>query len=68
LALGLALGIVGAVAAGRQLTPYLVKTPPTDVVALGGVALLLLAVTLTASLLSARRAMHVDPIVALRHE
>jgi putative ABC transport system permease protein len=46
----------------------LFNTSPVDPVTLGGVAVLLAAVTLMASYLPVRRALRADPLVALRHE
>jgi ABC-type antimicrobial peptide transport system permease subunit len=68
LSIGLAVGLAGAIMAGRQLERFLVRTAPTDPVALGLVATLLVVVATLASLWSARRAARVDPVVALRHD
>jgi putative ABC transport system permease protein len=65
---GLAIGVAAAVALGRLLTSQLYGISPTDpltFVALGG---LLLAVTLISTLLPARRATRVDPMIALRSD
>jgi len=66
--LGVALGLAGAVAFTRLLRTLLFEVTPTDPPTLAVVALLLLAVSITATLLPARRAAKVDPMVALRYE
>jgi putative ABC transport system permease protein len=65
---GSAAGIVGALLLARLMTKLLYGIPPTDPLTFGGVAALLLMVALIASYIPARRATHVDPIVALRYE
>ena len=66
--IGLAVGLAGAVAATRLLRSMLFEVKPADPVILAGVAVLLAAVSLTASYIPARRATKVDPLVALRQE
>ena len=66
--LGVALGLAAAVATTRVLSSLLFEVTPTDPPTLGAVAGLLLAVALAATLLPARRATKVDPMVALRYE
>jgi putative ABC transport system permease protein len=66
--LGVALGLLGAVAATRLLSSLLFEVTPTDPLTLSAVAGLLLAVAVAATLLPARRAARVDPMVALRYE
>ncbi|HEU6451673.1 MAG TPA: ABC transporter permease [Gemmatimonadaceae bacterium] len=66
--LGIALGIVGALAATQLLASMLYGVAPTDPVTFTGVAALLAAVALLACWLPARRAARVDPNVALRAE
>jgi putative ABC transport system permease protein len=67
-ALGIALGVVGALAASRLLTTLLFRVSPVDAFTFVGVALLLLLVALLACYLPARRAAKVDPLTALRHD
>jgi predicted permease len=67
-AVGLTLGLLGAAALGRLLTKLLYGVTPTDAVTFGAVAAVLLAVTLVACLIPARRAVRVDPLEALRSE
>ena len=65
---GSAAGIVGALLLSRLMTKLLYGILPTDPVTFAGVALLLALVALAASYIPARKAMQVDPIVALRYE
>jgi putative ABC transport system permease protein len=66
--LGLAMGLAGAWAATRLLKSMLFNVTPTDPWTFSAVAILLFMIAMAASLLPARRAMKVDPIVALREE
>lgn len=68
LLIGLIVGLAGAIVVGRLLEPLLVRTAPTDPLALSLVSVLLIVVATTASVWPARRAARVDPVVALRHE
>jgi putative ABC transport system permease protein len=68
LLIGLFLGLAGAIAVGRALEQFLVRTPPNDPLALSLVSLLLIAVATAASVWPATRAARVDPVVALRSE
>jgi len=66
--LGLAIGLSAAAAVSRLLGTLLFQVRPGDLGTYGAVGALLLAVTLFASWLPARRASRVDPIDALRSE
>ncbi|MGH9350254.1 MAG: ABC transporter permease [Vicinamibacterales bacterium] len=67
-ALGLTLGIAGAIAAGRVLAAYLYETPPTDPLIYAGVGATFLIAGGLACLSPAWRATTVDPLLALRAE
>ena len=67
-ALGIGLGIAGALALTQLLESYLYRVQPTDPITLGSTALLLAAVAMLASYIPARRATKLDPLIALRHE
>jgi putative ABC transport system permease protein len=63
---GLLLGIVGAVVALRFFRSMLVGVSPTDPLTFVGAAVFLIAVAMLASYLPARRALRIDPMIALR--
>jgi len=65
---GSVLGLAGAWAIGRFLESMLYQIKPTDPITLASAPVLLLAVALLACYVPARRAMKVDPMVALRYE
>jgi ABC-type antimicrobial peptide transport system permease subunit len=67
-AAGVALGLVGALAATRLLEGLLFAISATDPWVYGGLAALLLAIAALACSVPARRAMRVDPMTALRAE
>ncbi len=67
-AIGLGVGLLGAVAVGRAMASVLYGVSPFDALNLGAVALLLLAIGLAASWLPAWRATRIDPVEALRAE
>ncbi len=65
---GLAAGVVAALFAGRLIASLLFDISANDPVTLATVVLVVAAVALVACFVPARRAMRVDPIVALRYE
>jgi putative ABC transport system permease protein len=67
-AMGMAAGLVGAFALTRLLGSLLFEVTPTDPATLTSVSVLLLLLTLVAIIVPVRRAMKVDPMVALRYD
>jgi predicted permease len=65
---GIGIGIAGALGVTRVVASLLVNVTPTDPVSFIGVSLFLAVVALLASVLPARKATGVDPIIALRAE
>jgi ABC-type antimicrobial peptide transport system permease subunit len=65
---GIGLGLVGALVVTRWLASELYGVGPMDPFTYGGVAIVMGAVTMLACYVPARRAMRVDPMVALRYE
>jgi putative ABC transport system permease protein len=65
---GIAIGIAGAIALTRVMTSLLFEVKPTDPETFAVVAILLAIVALAACYVPTRRAMRVDPVVALRYE
>ena len=65
---GVALGVLGAMAVARWLASELYGVSPTDPATYGSVAVVVSLVTLLACYVPTRRAMSVDPLVALREQ
>jgi putative ABC transport system permease protein len=65
---GLVFGIAASAGLARALEALLVNTGALDPLAYAAASLLLVAVAVLACYLPARRAMRVDPLVALRYE
>jgi putative ABC transport system permease protein len=68
LAIGLTIGLAGALALSRVLRTVIVQITPTDPITFVAITLLLSIVSVAACLLPARRATLVDPLIALRAE
>ena len=66
--IGSAAGIVGALVLSGLMKSLLFGVKPIDPLIFGGVTILLMIVAMAASYLPARRAMRVDPMIALRYE
>ena len=66
--IGVFLGLLGAFALTRVMSSLLFKVSVTDPITYAIITLLLVIVAMLACYLPARRAMKVDPIIALRHE
>jgi len=66
--IGLIIGLAGALALTRLMTTLLFEVSPTDPITFVAVALCVVVATLLACYIPARRAIKVDPLVALRYE
>jgi putative ABC transport system permease protein len=65
-AVGVAVGLAGVIGGARILRGFLFSVTPTDPVAIGGAALLMLLIAAVACYIPARRAAGQDPVQALR--
>jgi len=66
--LGIAAGMAGAIGLTRLMISLLFEVKPTDPATFAAMAILLAIVALAACYIPARRAMRIEPMVALRHE
>jgi len=66
--LGLCIGVVAAIVVTRWMSSVLFDITPTDPLTFVAVAVVLVTVAFLASYVPARRAMRVDPMLALRYE
>ena len=67
-AIGIVIGLLGAFGAAQLIAALLYNVTPSDPMTFSVVAMFLASVATAASYIPARRAMAVDPIVALRNE
>jgi putative ABC transport system permease protein len=65
---GLIIGLAGALTLTRLMTSLLFEVSPADPITFSAVALCVILATLLACYIPARRAIKVDPLVALRYE
>ncbi len=65
---GVVIGIVMAAAASRLVEALLFGLPSTDLLSMALAIVIMIAVSALAGYLPARRAAHVDPMIALRYE
>jgi putative ABC transport system permease protein len=68
LAIGGAIGLAASLAGGRLIRGFLVETAPSDPATLVSISLVLVAVSIVATVMPARRALSVDAAVVLRCE
>jgi putative ABC transport system permease protein len=66
--IGVTLGLIGSLTATRVIAAFLFGIDATDPLTFSAISLLLLGVALVASYIPSRRALRVDPLIALRAE
>jgi ABC-type antimicrobial peptide transport system permease subunit len=66
--IGLAVGLIAALAGSRVVAGLLYGITPTDGVTFGAVAVAVVATAIVAALVPARRAADMDPLIAIRGE
>ena len=67
-AVGVGVGLLGVIGGARLLRGFLFSVTPTDPIAIGGAAMLMLTIAAMACYIPARRAAGEDPVHALRVE
>src|SRR4051812_31240672 len=65
---GVVIGLAGAFALTRVIRALLFNTNPLDVMTFAGSTLVLLAIAVLSAYLPARRALRIDPTIAMRGE
>ena len=68
LAIGVPIGVAGTFGVGKLLESLLIQTSTRDPMTIGSITALMIAVSVAACVWPARRAMHLDPVDALRYE
>jgi ABC-type antimicrobial peptide transport system permease subunit len=68
LVIGVTLGVAGGFGVGRLLSSILVQSNARDAITLSSIAVLLIVVSIAATVWPARKATRLDPISALRYE
>ena len=66
--IGIGIGLVGAVVLGRVMSNLLFNVSAIDPLTFVGVSLVLSVTALIATLIPARKATRVDPLIAMRYE
>jgi ABC-type antimicrobial peptide transport system permease subunit len=66
--IGVLVGLIVSFAVSHLMTRFLFDVQATDPITFAGVSVLLLLLALVACAIPALRAIHVDPLVALRNE